>query len=226
MSVGVPFRLIRRASPAPATAVLLTSAATPELVALVGRLNREVPPHVFAVAGGFLVVPEGVVPPVLPGVVRLRRLAENLFVPADADLVPPLAPAEASDLTRRRGLVILPGCRALAFDPTKAIALWSLVAPGPTRRDDWQPFPPRPKRAERLVAIHYDDPTASEAILQQGQPGDSPPDAEKADALRPPNAPLKERVAGRAEMGFGKLLAWLGGTLGSKKLAEAGRNMV
>lgn len=226
MTARVPFRLTRRTTPAPAAAVLLTSAATAELAALVARLGREPSPHVFAVARGFLVVPEGDVPPALPGVVRLRRLAENLFVQADADLVPPLAPAEASDLTRQRGLVILPGCRALAFDPAKAVAVWSLIAAKPTRRDTWQPFPPRPKRAERLVAIHYEDPAAPLQILEQGKPDNAPPDADKADALRPPDAPLKERVAGRAGAGLGKFLAWLGGAFGSKRLAEAGRNMV
>src|SRR4051794_6621561 len=107
----VQFQL-RRVEPAPAVAFLLESDAQTLL-----RLGRPGFPTVHAVAGGFLIrltAPEG---SSHPGVLRLRALSANLFLPVDAELSPALLPDEAQALVRHRGLVFLPGGRVLAFDP-------------------------------------------------------------------------------------------------------------
>src|SRR5205823_483807 len=85
------------------------------VLAACGRLAD---PLVFPVAGGFLLVADAV-PPGVPHAVRLRRLSENFYLPADADLVPALRPPEAVDLTAGRGLVVLPNRDPLAFDPAR-----------------------------------------------------------------------------------------------------------
>src|SRR5436305_421603 len=118
--------------PAVADALWLASADPAHLAALAARFPDW--PEVFAVAGGFVVVPDGRVPAGLPRTVRLRRLAGHLYLPADAELVPQLSPAEAADLTRDRGLLILPGDRALALGPGRSLAPAAVVAPPSVRR--------------------------------------------------------------------------------------------
>src|SRR5207248_6360372 len=88
----------------------------------------------------------------LPGAVRLRRLAADLFIPIDADLSPALLPDEAAALTRDRGLVVLPG-EVLAFDPANPLTVDRWLAPARVRREGWQPFPPRPDSPDRLAVI-------------------------------------------------------------------------
>src|SRR5947199_2838344 len=104
----VPVRLRLRPEAAPAVALWLASADPHRLVGLCSRLARSTWPEVYAAERGFLVVPDGVVPTGLPRALRMRRLARNLYLPAAADLVPALQPAEAADFTRFRGLIILP----------------------------------------------------------------------------------------------------------------------
>src|SRR5262245_34254588 len=144
----VPFHLRKREAPAPTAALWVASADLAHLAALWAKLGDA--PETFAVAGGFVVILGGPAPAGLPRAVWLRRLAGNLYLPADADLVPELQPAEADDLTRTRGLLILPGGSALAFDPARPLAPAAVIAPAEVRRAAWEPFPPRPARAERL----------------------------------------------------------------------------
>src|SRR5213596_901195 len=96
----VPFRLRRRPTSAPAAALLLPSHAAVALVRLCARLGGAELPHVFAVADGFLVKLPRPVETAPPGVVRLRALAADLWVPADAELVPALLDDEAAALVR------------------------------------------------------------------------------------------------------------------------------
>lgn len=231
--MNIPFRLRHRSKPTPVVAVWLAS-ADPRHVALLCARVGETWPEAFALADGFLVVTNDPPPTGLPRAVRLRRLAPNLYLPADADLVPALHPAEAADLTRSQGLVFLPDM-TLAFDPGKPLAVTDLVAPAAVRRDAWQPFPPRPARADRLCAISYDGPTEPEAILEQGRPsgagghsagGSSDTSGAEAGGVRPPDAPLLQRVAGRAAAGLGGFLTWLGGMLRWQGLAKAGADLI
>ena len=61
------------------------------------------------------------------GVIRLRQLADNRFLPVDADLIPALLPDEAKALVLRRGLVFLPGGRVLEFQHDKHLSLSEMV---------------------------------------------------------------------------------------------------
>ncbi len=105
----------------------------------------------------------------LGGGVALRRLAANLYVPADADLLPALLPDEADALTRRRGLVFLPGV-VLAFDPAAPARPADLVT---VRRlgGGWTPLPehepPPPLHEIERVGL----PEAVQALLQQAGAG-------------------------------------------------------
>jgi tetratricopeptide (TPR) repeat protein len=231
--VNVPFRLRHRSAPAPVAAVWLASPDPRDLAGVCTRIGGTWP-EAFALAGGFLVVTDDPPPTGLPRAVRLRRLAPNLYLPADADLVPALHPAEAADLTRSQGLVFLPDM-VLAFDPGKPLAVADIVSPAAVRRDAWQPFPRRPARADRLRAIGYGGPTQPDAILEQGRPtgakenaGDGAGEATGAEAgvVRPPDAPPLRRAAGRAAVGFGKFLTWLGRVLRRPGLAKAGANLI
>src|SRR4051794_37487405 len=118
----VPYRLRRRAEPAPAAALLLPAHRADELARLVVALELDIFPSVYAVADGFLVRLPRPVERAVPGVVRLRSLADNLSLPADADLAPGLLDDEAADLVRRRGLVFLPGDRVLEFTPQRPLS--------------------------------------------------------------------------------------------------------
>src|SRR5437763_8925518 len=129
----VPFRLRKTSRAAPATGLLLLSEDVADLLALCARLGpgRDGPggdasgvgalPPVYPVPGGFLVQPRGAVPPALPGVVRLRGLVPNLYLPVDSALVPGLLEDEAAGLVRGRGLVFLPGGQVLGFDPARPL---------------------------------------------------------------------------------------------------------
>lgn len=223
----VPFRLVRRETPAPADAALVFAAGFDRLAAVV---RRDVP-AVFPVRGGFLLVGPGDPP---PGAVRLRRLRGDLLVPADADLVPALLPDEAVALTRNRGLVFLPGGTVLSFDPARPLAVADWLRPVAIRRDEWEPFPPRPVSVDRLTAIERSAPDiAVEDVLRAGEPDDADPlpgpgesEAGVPEDARPPGGSLAGRAAARAALATGGLLAWLGRQLGMGGLARAGANLV
>ncbi len=223
----VPFRLRLRPAPAPAAALWLATADMRSLAALCARLGESGWPEVYAVAAGFLIVPDGAAPAGLPRAVRLRRLAGNLFMPAAADLEPALHPAEAADLTRQRGLVVLPGGRVLAFDPARLLSVADVIAPSALRREDWEPFPPRPERPEQLFRIErVGDDDTPEAIIERGKPEGAPDDPEAADALRPADGPPLRSAAARAGLGLGRLLAGLGRMLRWPGLARAGARLI
>src|SRR5262249_6080154 len=147
-AVKTPFRLWRRPVPEPATALLLPNHDAAALAGLCVRLGLDPLPPVFFVADGFLLkLPRPRTEP-LGGVLRLRALAEYLFLPVDADLAPALLPDEAADLVKRRGLVFLPGGRVLAFDPGRPLPLAKVIT-GVPRRGAWQALPEPAPLAER-----------------------------------------------------------------------------
>src|SRR5262249_14192102 len=152
-TMQIPVRLARRPSPEPAVALLLTNAGAAELLALCARLNADPLPSLFATADGMLMILDAPVTMAVPGAVRLRRLADKLLIPVDADLEPRLHDDEATALTRDRGLVVLPGGRCLEFAPEATIPAESLLSVGPVRREGWEPFPRRPILADQLRAV-------------------------------------------------------------------------
>ncbi|VTT96819.1 cyclic nucleotide-binding protein : Uncharacterized protein OS=Singulisphaera acidiphila (strain ATCC BAA-1392 / DSM 18658 / VKM B-2454 / MOB10) GN=Sinac_2117 PE=4 SV=1 [Gemmataceae bacterium] len=229
--MDVPFRLTRRDAPAPTDAFLLVSADVNELARACAGLGDNVP-AVFAVSGGFVLVPPaGHDARHVPGAIALRRLTGDLYVPADAELMPALLPDEAAALTQARGLVVLPGGEVLAFDPTPlAVTQW--LRPVVVRRDDWHPFPPRPHRPDTLSAIERPAPPAGLMdVLGAGAPDDTEPlgtgsgqgipeDARPADATS-----ALTRFTASGKLAFGGFLAWVGRQLGSAGLAKLGGDL-
>jgi hypothetical protein len=154
-------------------------------------------------------------------VIRLRCASSNLYLPTDADLVPSLLPDEYAGLTRRRGLVFLPGGGVLSFDPQQPVAMAALVDPGQVRHSEWQSFPERPAFAERLREIRLDLPPESpEAILEEGA-GDI-----GTEAPRPGASGGIARAVGGAAMGLGRALHWLGNALHLRGLASLGAGLI
>src|SRR6266849_10275381 len=97
-SMQVPFRLARQTTAEPATALLLPGTDSSELLALCVQLQADPLPRVYETADGFLLLLDAPIRLPVPGAIRLRRLADNLLMPADAELEPRLHPDEAAAL--------------------------------------------------------------------------------------------------------------------------------
>src|SRR5690349_13918017 len=106
----VPFSLRKAPVHHPVAGWLLPSLDLADLTACLEGL-RPTWPVVHATALGWLLRFDDPPARTWPGAIRLRRLADDLLVPADADLCPALLPDEADALVRERGLVWLPGDR-------------------------------------------------------------------------------------------------------------------
>jgi len=215
MALRIPFRLLRRAEPALAVAVLLESDDPATLLAACAGLPE---PLVFPVAGGFLIVADSI-PAAIPDAIRLRRLCENGYIPVDADLSPALLPAEVVDLTSRRGLVLLPGRPPLAFDSNRPFKPAAFLAVPTPHRADWEPFPAGSPPADRLTGITRVLPETPDELLQS----DGPPIG--TDDIRPPEVGPGRRVLGRMSAGLGNTLRGLGKALGSSKLSKLGAKL-
>jgi hypothetical protein len=215
------FRLRRRPRTEAAAALLLPSDNVSTLLRLCARAGQDPAGSVYRIADGFLVHLSRPSEQGFPGVIRLRCASSNLFLPADADLVPSLLPDEYAGLTRRRGLVFLPGGRVLSFDPKEPVAMATLVDPGQVRRSEWQSFPERPAFAERLREIRLDLPPESpDAILEEGA-GDI-----GTEAPRPGASGGIARAVGGAAMDLGRALHWLGNALHMRGLAKLGAGLI
>lgn len=224
--VEIPFRLKRRETPLPAAALFVPSADARSLLAVVAAVGGRWP-DLFAVADGFVVVPLGAVPPAIPGTIQLRRLAGELYLPADADLLPALRIDETADLTASRGLVFLPGGTVLAFDSSAPVSESAAISLGTVRREEWTLFPERPEQPEKLHAIRFDAPEdAIAAILEGGRPDGTNPLGEAIpDDARPAAGSTGQTIAANSKLAMGQFLNWMGRTFGVKSWAEAGANM-
>ncbi|QEH35979.1 hypothetical protein OJF2_45370 [Aquisphaera giovannonii] len=210
----VPFQVRRRPDAGPADAAFFAGRDPAPLLALCAGLGLDPGGRVHGLADGLLLklgTPAG---GPLPGALRLRAIAPDLFLPADAELVPALLDDEAKGLTRDRGLVFLPGGRALAYDPRRPIPLAAMLTAGVLPRRDWQPLPARPALADRIASILVDFPDETpESALDAGSGGDvgsegmpqgpASPDAPKAGAsglarLRDMASSLLRGAIGRA----------------------------
>ncbi len=218
----VAFHLRRRIEPGPASAVLLETDRVEAVLDLAGRLGPDRSPPIFRVPGGYLLgLGEGAEPPAGP--IRLRKLADNLYLPVDADLVPALLDDEARGLTRDRGLVFLPGGRVLGFEPGSPLPLSALIGAGRREDDGWGPFPDRPARPERLREIALEPDGSGDDVFEAvGDPdeigAEGPP--------RPQDAGAASTLAGRAAVGAGRGLIGLGAMLGIKGLADLGARWI
>jgi tetratricopeptide (TPR) repeat protein len=215
----VPFRLHRLPTAEPASALLLPGHDVTALLTLCARLGAM--PAVYPVAAGFLLKLAAPTRAAFPGALRLRALADNLLVPADAELLPALRDDEAAGLVRRRGLVFLPGGRALAFAPDAPLPPAALLTSHRVRREPWQSFPDRPALADRLHEVLLERPAESaDAALDPGDP------ALGSEEPRPEDASPGAKVLGGAKFAAGRGLIGLGRALGLRKLAEWGAGLV
>jgi tetratricopeptide (TPR) repeat protein len=219
----VAFHLRRRPSPEPASAALLETDRVETLLDLAARIGPDRSPPIYRVPGGFLLkLAEGSEPPIGP--IRLRRLAEDLYLPVDADLVPALLDDEAQGITRDRGLIFLPGGRVLGFDPRAPLPLSSLVTADRLEATAWRPFPARPGRPERLREIALEPPEGEgEDVFEAG--GD-PIEIGTEGPPRPEDVGAASTLAGRAALGAGRGLIGLGAMLGIKALADLGARWI
>ncbi len=244
----VPFHLRKAAAAADVAGLLLPSADVRELLAICAALGppgggaREgaALPPVYAVPDGFLIKVWGRFPTcllpsqapkagwkpgprlvaALPGTIRLRRLAADLFLPVDADLVPALLEDEAAALVRDRGLVFLSGGRVLAFAPDRPLTAAELLTCPRRPPRPWQPFPPRPARPDRLREVLLDLPNDTpDAILDSGA------GTTGSEAPRPPTGIPGSQIAGSAALGAARALIWLGQVLRLRGLARLGANL-
>jgi tetratricopeptide (TPR) repeat protein len=219
--MNVPLHLSRLPAAAPAEGLLLYSDAAADVLDLCARLGADPLPRIHAVADGFLLQLPAPVAGCFPRTVRLRRAAPNVWVPADAELVPALLDDEANALGRRQGLVFLPAGRVLAFTPAEPLPLSVLVGVDGLERRAWQPLPaPRPL-AERISEIVLEvPPTPLEDLLGP----EDPPIA--AEAPQPEDAGTPATAVGRAALGVGRGLLGLGNLLGLKGVAGAGARLI
>jgi tetratricopeptide (TPR) repeat protein len=229
--VDVPFRLTRRDTHAPTDAFLLLATDAKELATAGACLGANAP-AVFPVRGGFVLVPPaGHDVRHVPGAIALRRLMGDLLIPADAELVPALLPDEAAALTQHRGLVVLPGGAVLGFDP-QPLRVTRWLRPVVVRRDDWQPFPPRPLRPDTLSVIERPAPLAGLMdVLGAGAPDDAEPlgtgsgQGIPEDARPPATNSALTRFTASSKLAVGGFLAWVGRQFGSAGLAKLGGDL-
>jgi MoxR-vWA-beta-propeller ternary system domain bpX3 len=154
--IQVHFHLCRRRQAEPATALLLPSHRVEDLLGLCRQLGLEPLPAVYQVADGFLVQLPRLLQQRIPGVVPLRRLADHLLVPVDAELIPALLADEAAALAKERGLVFLPGDRVLEYAPRQPLPLSALVSAPVVERRDWEPLPAGQPLAEHIHEFTLD----------------------------------------------------------------------
>jgi hypothetical protein len=170
MTIQVPFRLRLRSAAEPATALFVPEREAGLLFSLCARLGLDPGGRVFDLAGGFLITLERPVTERMPGAVRLRALASALYLPVDAELVPSLLDDEARGLARDWGLVLLPGGRALLFDPHAPVELTELLTAQPRPPRTWSSLPEPRQLADRLVQIALELPERPpEALYREFQ---------------------------------------------------------
>lgn len=217
----LPLRLRKRPDTEPATALLLTAATATDLLDLCIQLKADPLPRTYHIAEGFLLLLDRPTSQTFPHVVRLRRLADHLFLPVDADLVPPLRADEAAALVRQRGLVFLPGKQAQGFALDQPVPICMLLDAGPANRRDWQPFPELPKLAERLESVTLDmhEPPIDD-ILDAGR------DDVATEDPKPADTGVLDAVQAKVASGVGKGLLGLGKLLGVQSLQNLGAKVI
>jgi tetratricopeptide (TPR) repeat protein len=225
----VPFTLDRLDRPHAATALLLLTERAGDLLTLCARIAAEAPeiarewpalPPICPVPSGFLVKLGRPVAASFPGTIRLRSLTANLFVPVDAELVPPLLDDEAAGLVRERGLIFLPGGRVLGFDPDHLLTADTLLTLLRRPARSWRSLPARPARPDRLREILLDLPDDSPGVILESGGADI-----GVEAPRPADSGPAAKAAGRAALGAGRGLMWLGQLLHLSKLSQLGASL-
>jgi tetratricopeptide (TPR) repeat protein len=202
--------------------LLIPGKRAARLFTLVDELALPEFPEVFATADGFLVKLAKPRDESVAGVINLRSLAAHLFLPVDADLIPPLLGDEAQSLVRDRGLVFLPGGRVLEFVADRPLALNMLLAFPRLEARDWRSLPEARSLADDLVELVFDVPSAdTDQILEQGRTDIG------TEAPRPAaSSGLGSKIVGGVDYFVGATLAWLGTKLGARGLVGLGGNLL
>ncbi|VTR97495.1 hypothetical protein [Tuwongella immobilis] len=205
-----------------ALGLLLLGHSVVTLRAVLTRLGTHPWPGIFRVADGFLLRPAGGTRLTIPGTIRLRVVAERLWMPIDAELLPALHPEEQSALVRSRGVIVLPGGRVLEFDPQQPILPSDLLETPPLLPSEWRPLlnlEPLPDGLTRLERLF---PAASaDSVLQP------PDDPIASEPIEPSDAPTRqEQITARIRLATGKFLMAAGQMLGMRSLAQRGAEMV
>ena len=224
----IPYRLARRPSDHPATALMVLGESSAEILGLCARIGLEPKGRVFAVSGGLLLKLDRPRVEPSPQAIRLRKLAENLLIPVDAELLPALLDDEAAGLTRDRGLIFLPDGEILGFDPRSPIDPMSLLTCEYQPRRSWQSLPDPPRLADRIEEIRVENSgggddlpgNIEDAILDPGN------EDVGSEVPRPGASGAGSTAIGRAAMGAGQGMIWLGKKLGMKGLAGMGAGWV
>ena len=210
----VPYELYWQ--PARPASALLYPGDVAGLLRLCAAIGGATLPRIHAVGAGFLVVLDRPTDEAFPGAIRLRALAENLYLPVDAGLSPALLPDEARALGMKRGVVFLPGVEILTFDRDARVGPRELLRLPTLPRRDWRPPPARPARPEELTAIVLDLPPEAEAVLGEGI-GEGTP--------IPPEAGPVAGATGGILSGLGRGLDKLGQWLDSETLRNLAGKM-
>lgn len=220
--MNVAFRLKKSGSGHAALAALTPGRDAAALLSLCARLGLDPFGRVFQVEGGYLVTLDAPTRAPIPGAMRLRALATNLYLPADALLVPALLDDEAEGLARDRGLVFLPAGRVLAFDPKHPVDPTTLMKVKRAPKREWFPLPVPPALASRIEEIVVDLPDETpESVFDDGG---NPIGIEEPP--RPEEVGPSSKLLGQAAYGMGKGMAWLGNALNSSKLAALGSGWI
>ncbi len=192
MSVHVRFYLRRRPGGpiGPVSALHIPGRDASALLDTCARVGINPSGRIHDLNGGFLIrLPRPTTEPV-PGATRLRELAESLYVPVDADLVPSLLDDEAAGMVRDGGLVFLPA-GPLRFDRDEPVRLSTLLNIDSPKRRNWRPMPaPRPI-ADRIVVVSREIPETPPEELYRALEDDvrhpdrprSRPERAEADAM-------------------------------------------
>jgi hypothetical protein len=218
---AVAYRLRRADRAYPTAALLLLSDRPADLLAFLARLGADPWPVVYAVPGGFLVKPPRPGAGAHAPAVRLRALADKLYLPADAELEPTLLPDEAVGLARSRGIVFLPGGRVLGFRVDARLTPAELLSAPRLPGRAWEPLPARAARAEQLRAVLLNRPgEAVDQIVDRGGEG-----VGGEDPLPEPPGPAAN-VAGHAAAALGRGLLALANVLRWRGLARLAAGLI
>ena len=158
--------------PEPADAVLLPSGSSADLLGVHARLEPSQSLAIYPTKLGLLVTLSHPSTIHFQNAIRLRAVAENLLIPVDAELIPPLHPDEAAGLVRTHGLLFLPHAEPLAFAHDSPVPLARFLTVPEARRASWEPFPQKRTRAARIESIIFEqfgDPELD--ILESGGEG-------------------------------------------------------
>jgi len=214
--MSVPVQVRRQEASQDADALFVPGDDAQAVLQLLVHLGLEPSPRLYRVAQGVLVKLDVPLRGAVPGALRLRALGPNLFLPADARVLPALLQDEAANLGAG---VLLPGAPLRSFDPGAPLALSSLLGFGPVRRPVFEALPQPAPRASAIGELILDLPAndAEEMLKQAGQGigQDQPTEAEAGRSLK-----------GKAEFAAGKALANLGSAMGLDGLKKLGGKLI